>query len=142
MLSSVASLAPPYFFALSHNGTIFRQKKLLNVGCLFKFSLQRSSETFIILRRIQRGIVINGKTSLCKVRIIFVRLQLKVNFLYRFSSKPHMSNFIKTPSVETELFHADGSTDTQTDMTELIVNFRNVAKMPTNLKQTKHVRGT
>jgi hypothetical protein len=53
-----------------------------------------------------------------------------------------MSNFMKTPSVKTEFFHADGSTDTQTDMTELIVNFRNVAKMPKNLKQTKHVRGT
>ena len=34
---------------------------------MFWFSLQFLFETFLILRRIQRDIVINMKTSLCKV---------------------------------------------------------------------------
>jgi hypothetical protein len=37
--------------------------------CVFWFSLQILSETFLTLRRIQRYIVINVKTSSCKVLI-------------------------------------------------------------------------
>ena len=40
--------------------------------------------------------------------------------------KAQVSNFIKIRPVGTELFHADG----QTDMTKLIVAFRNFAKAP------------
>jgi hypothetical protein len=36
-------------------------------------SLQLLSETFIILRIIQRGIIINGRRSLYKMTVIFVR---------------------------------------------------------------------
>ena len=49
------------------HGTIFGKKKLLNVKCMFWFSLQNLFETFLILRRIQRYNVINVKTSSCKV---------------------------------------------------------------------------
>jgi hypothetical protein len=41
--------------------------KLLNIKCVFSFSLQLLFETILILRRIQRDIVINVKTSSCKV---------------------------------------------------------------------------
>ena len=34
-------------------------KKLLNTKCVFRFSLQLLSETFLLLRRIQRDIIIN-----------------------------------------------------------------------------------
>jgi hypothetical protein len=34
--------------------------------------------------------------------------------------------------VGTELFHADGRTDTQTDMTNIMVSFRNFAYPPKN----------
>ena len=63
-LSFVASLAPPYFSTFSHTLDDFRgeRKKLLNVKCVFRFSLQFLSETFLNLR-IQRDIVINVKTS-------------------------------------------------------------------------------
>jgi hypothetical protein len=46
--------------------TIFG-KRLTSIKCVFWFSRQLLSETFLILRRIQRDIVINVKTPSCKV---------------------------------------------------------------------------
>jgi hypothetical protein len=54
------------------NGMIF-EKKLLNIKCVFWFSLQLSSETFLILRIILRNIIINVHGSSCKVPVILVR---------------------------------------------------------------------
>jgi hypothetical protein len=53
------------------NGTVFR-KKLLNIKCVFWFSLPLLSKIFRSLRRIQRDIVINVKTCIYKVFVIFV----------------------------------------------------------------------
>jgi hypothetical protein len=72
-LTNPALNAPPYcnlrLLWLHHifplyliNGTIFG-KRLLNIKCVFSFSLLHSFETFLILRRIQRDTVINVKTS-------------------------------------------------------------------------------
>ena len=55
------------------NGTIFGNK-LLNIKCVFSFSLQLLFETFIILRIILRDIVINVKTSSCKVPVFLVAI--------------------------------------------------------------------
>jgi hypothetical protein len=55
------------------NGTIF-EKKLLNIKCVFWFSLKLLSETFFILRRIERDMIINVYRSSCKVPAIVVRL--------------------------------------------------------------------
>ena len=41
-----------------------------------------------------------------------------------------MSNFIEILSLRAELFHADGRTARWTDMTNLIVAFRNFEKAP------------
>jgi hypothetical protein len=41
---------------------------------------------------------------------------------------------MKIRPVGAELFHTDGRTDTQTDMTKLIVAFRNFADAPTKCK--------
>jgi hypothetical protein len=71
VLSFVAPVAPPYILIYLVNNTIF-EKKLLNIKCVFSFSLQLLFETFLILRRIQRDIVINVKTSSCKVPDILV----------------------------------------------------------------------
>ena len=49
-----------------------------------------------------------------------------MNFLDRFSKKSQISGFIKIRPVGAELFHADR----QTDMTKLIVAFRNFANAP------------
>jgi hypothetical protein len=59
-------LQPLYFHHIFRNflinGTTF-ENKLLNIKCVFLFFLQLLFETFLILRRIQRDIVINVKTS-------------------------------------------------------------------------------
>jgi hypothetical protein len=72
------------------DGTIF-EKKVLNIKCVFLFSLQLLANTFLILKRIQRDIVINVKTSSCKVPVIPVGFERKLNFRDRFQ----ISNFIK-----------------------------------------------
>ena len=43
---------------------------------------------------------------------------------------------MKVPIVGTEFFHADGQTDRQTDMTKLIVAFRNFGKTYKNFDKT------
>jgi hypothetical protein len=50
---------------------------------------------------------------------------------------------MKVCPVGAELFHADGRTDGQTDMTKLIVAFRNFANAPKNSlhKYPKHFIG-
>jgi hypothetical protein len=53
------------------NDMIFR-KELLNANRVFRFSLQLSFATFLVLQIIQRDIVINVKTSSFKVPFIIV----------------------------------------------------------------------
>ena len=53
-LSGSNTLLPHYLI----NNTIFGNKSL-DIKCVFSFSLQLSSLTFLILRRIQRDIIIN-----------------------------------------------------------------------------------
>jgi hypothetical protein len=102
ILSSVAWLALSYFCTLSRKRHDFR-KKLLSIK-IFRFSLQLSSETFLILRRIQRYIVVN----ICALRpwykgpVILVILSWHFDFLNRYSKK-----YRKIRIVEAELFHAD-----------------------------------
>jgi hypothetical protein len=43
-----------------------------------------------------------------------------------------MSYFVKILAVGAELFHADRQTDRQTNMTKLIVTFRNFVTAPKN----------
>jgi len=134
ILSSVAWLALSCFCTLSRKRHDFR-KKLLNIT-MFRFSLQLSSETFLILRKIQRCIVLN----VCAFRpsykkpVILVILSLNLDFLDRYSKK-----YRKIRLVGAELFHADrqtrrltGSqwdrqTERQRDMTKLTVAFREFA---------------
>jgi hypothetical protein len=56
VLSSVASPAVQYFSTLSHKRHDF-QNVLLDIECVFRFSLQLLSETFLILRRVERDMV-------------------------------------------------------------------------------------
>jgi hypothetical protein len=120
------------------NGTNFEKKKLLNIKCVFWFSLQLLFETFLILSsssssssqsgegfhggpciltRIKRDIFIIAKTSSCKEHIILCRTSVKLEFSRQSFEK--VSN-IRTLPVGTELFHADG----QTGVTNLIAAFR------------------
>ena len=66
------------------NGKIFA-KMLLNTKCVFWFSLQILSITFLILRRIQRDFIVNVHRSSCKVPV--ARFWWNLNILDRFFSK-------------------------------------------------------
>jgi hypothetical protein len=50
------------------NGMIF-ENKVLNIRCVFRVSLQLLSETFPILTRTGRGIIINVHRSSCQLPI-------------------------------------------------------------------------
>ena len=76
------SIFPHYLI----NDTIFG-KKLLNTKCVFWFSVHLLSETFLILRRIQRDIIKNVYRLSCKVPVIAAGLWWNLNYLYRFSKK-------------------------------------------------------
>jgi len=52
----------------------FFGKMLLNTRCVFWFSLQLLSGSFLVLRRIQRVMIKNVNRSACKALIILVRI--------------------------------------------------------------------
>jgi len=72
ILSSVVCLAVPYISTFLITGMIC-VKKILNIICVFLFSVQILSEIFLILRIIQKDIIINVHISSCKAHIIRVR---------------------------------------------------------------------
>ena len=59
----------PYYLI---KDAIFK-KKLLNTKCVFVFPLHLLSETFLILRKTERGMINNIYWSLCKVPVILAR---------------------------------------------------------------------
>ena len=113
------------------NGTIFG-KKSWNKNDVFCFSLQTLSEIFLILRRTERDVITQVCRSSCEVSV----LNETWIFSTDFGKQPHISNFINILSVVAELFRAGGWRGGQTDMTKLIVAFRNFAKA---LKTIKYI---
>ena len=84
-------------------------------------ALQLLSQTFFILRRTERDMIENLYGSASKVTVILVRFYLNFNFLDRFSENIQITNLLVIRPMGAELFHVDG----RTDMTKLIVIFRN-----------------
>jgi hypothetical protein len=114
ILSSVACLVLPYFSTLSYKRQDFREKKLLNVKCVFWFPVQLLSETFLILSRIQRDIIINVHMSLCKVPLLLSDFNETWIFSTDFRKILKKSNLMKIRPVRGELLHADEQTYRQT----------------------------
>jgi hypothetical protein len=108
-------------------GTIFG-KTLLNLKCVFWFSLQLLSETFLILRRIQRDMIIKAHRSSCKVPIVLSDFNETWMFSTDCRKILKIPNFINIDPVGAELFHVYG----RTDVTKLIVVFRSFANAPKN----------
>ena len=71
-LSSMACPALPYFPPLNHKRHHFREKKLLNIKYVCLSIFTNLSETFLILRGIQRGIITNVYWPSCTVAFILL----------------------------------------------------------------------
>ena len=75
MLSSVSCPAPPCIFFFPNcllNDTIFGKKVVGHKMCVL--IVQFLCETFLVLRRLDRGMIIKVNTASCKVTVIFVWL--------------------------------------------------------------------
>ena len=98
---------------------IFEKKKEVLVCVLILHS--NLSEIFLGIRRIQRDFTVDVLTALCKVPVNRVILKKIIQFFDRFWTTFQMSNFMKTRTVEADMFHGgqtvEGSTgfDRQTD---------------------------
>jgi hypothetical protein len=69
VLPSAACLAPPYFSMLPHNQQVLEKIVEHKMSVLIFPTIL--SQTSLILRRIQRDIIINEHRSLCKVPLFF-----------------------------------------------------------------------
>jgi hypothetical protein len=110
LLSSVARLAIPCLFTLSHtNGTILYKK--MNVKYVFWFSLQLLSGTFLILR-------MNSARHCHRCTHVIMwgtrysyPILVKLEFSRRFSKNSQIPNMMNIRRLWAELFRADGRTD-------------------------------
>jgi hypothetical protein len=84
------------------------------------------SEVFFILRRTEQNMIKNAYWPSCKIQLLLSYCNWSRIFPTAFRKNTYISNFIKIRPVGAESFHADG----RTDMTELIVAFRNFANEP------------
>jgi len=107
VLSSVACLAVLYFFTLPQMAK-FSGKKLLSIKCVFAFPLQLASKVFLILKNLQRDIIINLPRLSCRVPATLFRTE--VNSKY-FQKNNQVTNFTKIRPAGVELFHSDGQAD-------------------------------
>ena len=71
------------------NATIFG-RRLLKTNCVFWFSLQILSETFIILSRIQRDIMINVQRCSSKLPLVCCKILMKLERTRKFAKNPQV----------------------------------------------------
>ena len=84
-----------FFYIILQTTRFSKKNKLLSIKCVSWFSLQRLSETFLILRKYEQDMMKNVHLSSCKVRIYLVRFQWILNFLDRFSNNIPISNIMR-----------------------------------------------
>ena len=101
------------FFHITSYKARNSKKKLPNTKCLWWFSLQFLSETFIILRRNERDTIKKVNRSSCHStrcsRHILIKLEFPLQIFEKKNTK--IWNFMKTYPVGAELLHAGKRTD-------------------------------
>ena len=102
------------FFHIITWTALISKKKLLNIWCVFQFSLQLLSETFFILSGTQRDMIKIVSWSSCKEPVKLVRFFWYLNFLYRLSKNAQLLTFMKIRPMGAEVFHENTRTDGQT----------------------------
>ena len=117
LLMHGATMSSPHYLT---NGTIFGEK-LLNINCVFHF-LYRFCLKRLIVRRNEVDIIMNVHWSPCKGPVVLVRFQRNLNFLSTYFRK------ILKYQISWKI-HPVG--DGRTDMTKVLVAFRNFAFAPT-----------
>jgi hypothetical protein len=127
ILSYMARIAVGYFSKLSHKRHDFREKVTEHKMRVLIFS-RILAEKFLILRKIQLDIIINAQISSRKVLVILVRLWWNPEFSRQIFEKYSNTKFHENPSSGSRVLR--GRTEGQTDMTKLIVAFRNFANAP------------
>jgi hypothetical protein len=110
---------------------------LLNIKCLFWFSLLSWAKSYIV-RSFERDIIINEHTSSCKVTVIVVWFALKLKLNNRFMTNSE-EIILKICPLGAELFHADERTVGQTNRTNCIVAFRKLAKANKSQYKTTYI---
>jgi len=101
------------FSILSHKRHDFRKKKLLNTKCVFWFSLQLLSESFLILRKIEWDMIKNVYGSSCKVPF-YCPILMKLEFSRQIFEKSPDIKFNENPSSGSRVVPC-GRTDGQTE---------------------------
>ena len=124
----------PVYNILPHyliNDTIFERKekkKLLNLSCVFWFSIQLLSEAFLILRINERNMINNIWWSSCKVGFILFRFYWKFKFPTDCREVPKISwkSFqLEEPNCSVR---TDGYTDSHDEANCRFCNFVNAPK--------------
>jgi hypothetical protein len=112
MLSSVVCPALTHFFHIIPQTARFSggKKSVAHEVC---FDFLCNFETFLILRRTERGMILSVYWSLCKAPVYFCQSWMKIDFsLQIFKKYPNMKfHFKKTRRVGAELFHTDRRRD-------------------------------
>jgi hypothetical protein len=106
------------------------EKNVIEYKSMFSFSLHLLSETFLILRRNELDMVKNVYWSSCKCPLFLSDFNETRIFWTDFRKTLKISYFMKKFPVGAELFHAERRADRPTEMTKLIVSFRNFANAP------------
>jgi hypothetical protein len=119
----VSSLAPPYFSTLSHKRHDFRKQVAETKMCILIFSTF-ISKIFHSKTKFARYCRKCEKSS-CKVSVIFCRILMKRKFSRPIFEKSSNIKFHQNPSIGSRVVPCG-----QTDMTKLIVVFRNFANAP------------
>jgi hypothetical protein len=131
ILSCLACPAVQYFSALSHKRPDFREKKNIEHKLCFDFLYNFCLKHFPY----------DQKSTYVGLHVkcpLFLSGSDETRMFSTVCEKSSNINFMKIRPVGAELFHADR----RTDMTKLIVAFRNCANVPKNLHFQAILTGT